>query len=78
MYIHKLGKSTSGGGGRFIRGFRSNRGTMGIAKNQKRTKGSGLVEKVFEDGVVARPTDTLRSLRLSKPRVPKKYISFSA
>ena len=43
MYIHKLGKSTSGGGGRFIRGFRSNSGTMGIVKNQKRTKGSGFV-----------------------------------
>jgi|TARA_R110002126_G_scaffold248689_1_gene391501 hypothetical protein len=78
MYIHKLGKSTSGGGGRFIRGFRSSRGTMGVCCNHKRTAGSGLKEKVFEEGIVARPTDTLRGLRLSKPRVPKKYISFSA
>lgn len=78
MYIHKLGKTTSGGGGRFIRGFRGNRGTMNMLRNQKRNNGSGLKEKVFEENIVARPTDTLRGLRLQKPRVPKKYISFSA
>jgi hypothetical protein len=78
MYIHKLGKSTSGGGGRIIRGFRGVRGKTTIVRNQKRNIVSGLQEKVFEEGKVSRPTDTLRSLKLSKPRIPKKYISFSA
>jgi hypothetical protein len=78
MYIHKLSKTTSGAGNRMTMGFRGMRGNNKIARHHKRTMGSGLKPEVFEDGKVHRATDTLRNLRLSKPRVPKKYISFNA
>jgi hypothetical protein len=73
MYIHKLGNSTNGAG------FRT---TMGqtkhhrIAKNHKRLLGSGLVPEIYEDGKVQRKSDLLRNLKISQPKVPKKYISF--
>jgi hypothetical protein len=74
MYIHKLGKSTRGG--RITQGF-SNSGSNGsIARHHKRSMGSGLKDEVYEGGAVHRATDTLRNLKVSKPRVPKKYISF--
>jgi hypothetical protein len=38
--------------------------------------GEGIKAEVFEDNKVHRATDTLRNLKVSKPRVPKKYISF--
>jgi hypothetical protein len=41
------------------------------------TMGGAIVaEKVFEDNTVKRATDNLRNLKVSKPRIPKKYISF--
>ena len=76
MYIHKLGKSTNGAGNRTTMGFRGSQGNNKIARHHKRSMGSGLKEEVFEDGKVHRATDTLRNLRVSKPRIPKKYISF--
>ena len=73
MYIHKLGKSCSGGGGRFSVGLgkKANR----LARDHKRLVGEGLVEKIYEDGAVHKPTELLRRLNPTKPRIPKKYIS---
>jgi len=73
MYIHKLGKSTSGGGGRFSMGL----GKKGkVTRDHKRTMGEGLMDKIYEDGVVHKPTRLLRELKPSqRPSVPKKYVS---
>ena len=84
MYIHKLGKTTSGFGNRMTRrgaGIRSSG-----ASNHKRTLGNGIREEVYTDGNavfaqhstlggIGKSTDILKNLRLSKPRVAKKYIS---
>ena len=48
MYIHKLGKTTSGFGSRMTRrgaGIRSSG-----ASNHKRTLGNGIKEEVYTDG----------------------------
>jgi len=78
MYIHKLGKTTSGAGNRCscLGGVRSVRGGMKVARHHKRTMGSGLKPEIYEDNKVHRATDTLRAIKVSKPRVPKKYINF--
>ena len=73
MYIHKLGKTNSS---RTTMGFRGSQGNHKIARHHKRTMGEGLKEEIFEDGKVQKATDTLRNLRVSKPRIPKKYINF--
>lgn len=73
MYIHKLGKTTSGFGSRMTRrgaGIRSSG-----ASNHKRTLGNGIREEVYTEQNVGKSTDLLKNLRLSKPRVSKKYIS---
>jgi hypothetical protein len=77
MYIHKLGKTTSGFGSRMTRrgaGIRSSG-----ASNHKRTLTNGVREEVYTEGGTisssTKSTDLLRNLRLSKPRVAKKYIS---
>ncbi len=73
MYIHKLGKTTSGFGSRMTRrgaGIRSSG-----ASNHKRTLGNGIREEVYTEPNVGKSTDLLKNLRLSKPRVSKKYIS---
>lgn len=70
MYIHKLGKSTSGG-----------RVSMGLGKkskatrDHKRTMGEGLVEKIYEDGMVHKPSRFLKDLRPAQPVLKKKYVS---
>jgi len=46
------------------------------ARNHKRVLGSGLKDEVYEEGRLQKATDTLRNLKLSKPRLPKKYITF--
>lgn len=75
MYIHKLGKTTSGFGNRITKrgvGFRKGAG------NHHRTLGSGIVEQLFtQDGTgrTSKASELLRSLKLSRPRLPKKYIS---
>jgi hypothetical protein len=38
--------------------------------------GSGLTEQVYENGRLGKATDSLRNLKISKPRIPKKYITF--
>jgi len=73
MYIHKLGNTTSGGGLRTSMGITKQHR---LAKNHKRILGSGLVPEIYEDGKVQRKSDILRNLKISQPRVPKKYISF--
>jgi hypothetical protein len=73
MYIHKLGNTTSGGGLRTSMGITK---THRVAKNHKRILGSGLVPEIYENGKVQRKSDILRNLKISQPRVPKKYISF--
>ena len=66
MYIHKITHSRTSMGGVHKK----------VARHHKRTMGSGLKEEIFEDHKVHRATDTLRNLRVSKPRVPRQYISF--
>jgi hypothetical protein len=38
--------------------------------------GGALKPEVFEDGKVHRATETLRNLKVAKPRIPKQYINF--
>jgi len=73
MYIHKLGSTTSGAGLKTTMGINKNHN---IARNHKRTMGSGLVPEIYEGGKVQRKTDLLRNLKIAQPRIPKKYISF--
>jgi hypothetical protein len=73
MYIHKLGSTTSGAGLRTTMGVSK---THSIARNHKRTMGSGLVPEIYENGKVQRKTDLLRNLKIAQPKIPKKYISF--
>jgi hypothetical protein len=52
-------------------------GVMGkIARHHKRSMGMGLKPEIFENGQVHKATETLRNMKVSKPRIPKKYISF--
>ena len=73
MYIHKLGSTTSGAGLRTSKGMTK---THRVAKNHKRILGSGLVPEIYDNGKVQRKSDILRNLKISQPKVPKKYISF--
>jgi len=73
MYIHKLGSTTSGAGLRTSIGISK---THRIARNNKKTIGSGLVSEIYEKGMVQRKSDILRNLKIAQPRIPKKYISF--
>jgi hypothetical protein len=71
-YIHKLNKSF--GSSRCI--TRPLGKINPTARNHKRVLGSGLKDEVYEEGRLHKATDTLRNLKLSKPRLPKKYITF--
>ena len=76
MYIHKLNKSTMGNAGRSTMRFKG-MGVMGkVARHHKRSMGMGLKPEIFENGQVHKATETLRNMKVSKPRIPKKYISF--
>jgi hypothetical protein len=45
--------------------------------NRRITMGGSVnAEKVFEDNTLRKVTDNLRQLKISKPRIPKKYITF--
>tara|TARA_R110000787_G_scaffold153216_3_gene267079 strand:+ start:179 stop:343 length:165 start_codon:yes stop_codon:yes gene_type:complete len=46
------------------------------ARDHKRVLGSGLKDEVYEDGRLQKATETLRNLKIAKPRLPKKYITF--
>jgi len=82
MYIHKLRKSTAGNAGRLTSASKGKTmvGTGNtVARNHKRITGSELKPEIFDISIgngIKKNTDTLRSLKISKPRVPKKYITF--
>jgi len=54
---------------------------MGLGKkskatrDHKRTMGEGLVEKIYEGGMVHKPSSFLKDLRPSQPVLKKKYVS---
>lgn len=72
MLIHKLRTSTSGAGNSMSFVGRTGKPKM----YHRRTSGSGMVPEIFSDGRVEKGIDVLRNLRVSKPRIPKKYITF--
>jgi hypothetical protein len=77
MYIHKLGKTTNGLGGRttMARG-KSVRGTSNtVARNHKRVMGTKLKSEIYEGGAI-RGSEALRQMKVSQTRMPKKYVSF--
>jgi hypothetical protein len=78
MYIHRLGKTTSGQGNRISGGFRGKGTATIMARNHKRCSGSGLKPEIYENGIVHKATENLKGLKIAKPRIPKKYISFDA
>jgi hypothetical protein len=73
MFIHKLHCTTSGSGGRTCIGINKNHRT---AKNHKRVIGSGLTSELYNNGKIQRKSDLLKNLKITQPRVPKKYIAF--
>ena len=71
-YIHKLNKT---GSHRCI--MKPLRTLDGLAaRHHKRSMGEGLKDEIYENGRIHKATETLRNLKLSKPRLPKKYITF--
>ena len=72
MFIHKLRKTTSGGGNRISFVGRTGQPKM----YHKRSSGSGLVSEIFSNNRIQKGSDVLRNLKISKPRIPKKYITF--
>ena len=45
------------------------------APPMRRTMGSGISPEVYTMDI-KKPTDVLRNVKVSKPRMPKKYITF--
>jgi|LakMenEpi03Aug12_release.lakeMendotaPanAssembly.Ray.scaffolds.fasta_scaffold71207_2 hypothetical protein len=72
MHIHKLRKTTSGSGYGVSLIGRTGRPQM----YSKRTSGSGLVPEIFSNNKIQKSSEVLKNLKISKPRVPKKYITF--
>ena len=67
MHIHHLNRSTCGG-------------YCSLAKHKLvgmggRSLGTGLKKEVYE-GAGVKCSDTLANLKLGKPKIPHKYISF--
>ena len=64
----------------------SNKGGQGFSKsikdktlrsnNKRIIIDNELSDKVFEDNTLKRTTDNLRNFKITKTRIPKKYISF--
>lgn len=73
MYIHRLRKTTMGNGGSMSK--RTMVRNSIAAPPMRRTLGSGIKQEVYSMEV-ERPTEVLRNIRVSKPRLPKKYITF--
>lgn len=71
-YIHKLNKK---GNGRYVMKPTSML-SGSLARHHKRTYGSGITSEVYENGRLHKATETLRNLKVAKPRLPKKYITF--
>jgi hypothetical protein len=44
--------------------------------NKRIMTGGSIMEKVYEENTLRKATDNLRNLKISKPRIPKKYITF--
>ena len=72
QYIHKLNKT--GSHRCIMKPLRTLDGNA--ARHHKRSMGSGLVNEIYENGKIHKATDTLRNLKVSQPRIPKKYITF--
>ena len=73
MYIHRLRKTTMGNGGSMTK--RTMVKNVVAAPPMRRTMGSGIKPEVYTMDI-QRPTDVLRNVRVAKPRLPKKYITF--
>ena len=73
MYIHK---TRNIGGARI-----SHKVSIGniVAKSHHRSIGSGIqnIPNVYDNGMVKKASEVLRNIKLTKSRIPKKYISFS-
>lgn len=52
------------------------RNNKSASSNKRIVVGGEIGDKIFEDREVKRATDLLSDLRLSKSKVPKKFISF--
>lgn len=75
MYIHHLRKTTSGAGGNMSKGNCSCKGR--VAKPHRRVIGNGVTNAVFDLNLgVVKPTRVLQNIRIKKPSIPKKYITF--
>lgn len=71
VMVHRIGKSTQGGSLSIGRGKNHK-----IAKDHHKVMGgSGLSHKIYEGGSLIKKSEVLRNLKLSKPTIPKKYIS---
>ena len=73
VFIHKLGFTTSGSGGRTSMGITK---SHKFAKNHKRILGSGLKTEIYDNGKIQKKSDLMKNLKISQPRLPRKYISF--
>ena len=72
MYLFKVNKTGAGGG--VTRRLHFN--TIKNAHRRITMGGAINADKVYEDNSLRKVTDNLRNLRVSKPRIAKKYISF--
>lgn len=72
MHIFRINKAHSGSA------FTKRPNANAIAPSTRRAQigGAILANKVYEDNTLRKTTDNLRNLKISKPRMPKKYISF--
>jgi hypothetical protein len=76
MYIHHLRKTTSGAGGNMSKGNLTCGGKI-VAKPHRRVIGNGVSNAVFDSNLgVVKPTRVLQNIRIKKPSIPKKYITF--
>lgn len=73
MYIHRLRKTTMGNGGSMTKRHMV-RNTI-AAPPMRRMLGSGIRPEVYTMEA-SRPTQVLSNIRVSKSRMPKKYITF--
>jgi hypothetical protein len=71
VMVHRVGKSTYGGSLSIGLG----RGHKIAKDHNKIMGGSGLSHKIYEGGSLIKKSEVLRNLKLSKPSIPKKYIS---
>jgi hypothetical protein len=72
MHIFRVNKAGPGGG------FTRNPTNNALKDSHRRITMGGSInaEKVFEDNTLRKATDNLRNLKISKPRIAKKYITF--